>query len=139
VLDHGRGRWPYDVSWNWGAGSGLLADARTFGIQVGGRWTDGTGSTENGIVVGGELHKISSSLVWEYDLSAPLDRWRVRGGGLDAVFTPFHVKRSATNLGLVSSRTDQCFGLWSGSVALPAESIAFAGIEGFAEDVRNRW
>src|SRR5664279_3207187 len=24
VLDHGRGRWPYDVTWNWGAGSGQV-------------------------------------------------------------------------------------------------------------------
>src|SRR5699024_305950 len=22
VLDHGRGRWPHDIEWNWGAGSG---------------------------------------------------------------------------------------------------------------------
>src|SRR5690606_1708122 len=24
VLDHGRGRWPYDVTWNWAAGSGIV-------------------------------------------------------------------------------------------------------------------
>jgi hypothetical protein len=48
VLDHGRGRWPYDVSWNWGAGSGV-SEGQVIGIQVGGRWTKGTGSTENGI------------------------------------------------------------------------------------------
>ena len=39
VLDHGRGRWPYAVHWNWGAGSGLV-DGRVIGVQVGGRWTD---------------------------------------------------------------------------------------------------
>ena len=43
VLDHGRGRWPYDVRWNWGAGSGE-SPGRVVGIQVGGRWTVGTGS-----------------------------------------------------------------------------------------------
>src|SRR5690606_8784388 len=30
VLDHGRGRWPYDVRWNWGAGSGR-SGGRTIG------------------------------------------------------------------------------------------------------------
>src|SRR5665811_1218394 len=46
VLDHGRGRWPYSVRWNWGAGSGVV-DGHVIGVQVGARWTDGTGSTEN--------------------------------------------------------------------------------------------
>lgn len=139
VLDHGRGRWPYDVSWNWGAGSGTLADGRSLGIQVGGRWTDGTGSTENAVVLDGVLHKISASVVWEYERAAPLRPWRVHGGGLDAVFTPFYDKKSATNLGVLSSRTDQCFGTWSGTFAGDGGVIAFDGIEGFAEDVRNRW
>lgn len=140
VLDHGRGRWPYDVRWNWGAGSGVLADGRTLGIQAGGKWTDGTGSTENAVVLGGRLHKISASLEWDYDLAAPLRPWRVRGGGLDARFAPFHVKRSRTNLLVVGGRTDQCFGVWSGTFAVPGgEQISFEGIEGFAEDVHNRW
>jgi hypothetical protein len=134
VLDHGRGRWPYDVVWNWGAGAGI-SGGRTIGIQVGGRWTDGTGSTENGVFVDGVLHKISEPVTWEYDLAAPLAPWRVRGGALDATLTPFYDKRSRMNLGVVSSRTDQCFGVWSGEF----DGIRFDGVEGFAEDVHNRW
>ena len=42
TMDHGRGRWPYDARWNWGAGSGFDG-VRRMGLQVGGRWTDGTG------------------------------------------------------------------------------------------------
>jgi len=134
VLDHGRGRWPYDVVWNWGAGSGV-SGGRTIGIQVGGRWTDGTGSTENGVVIDGILHKISEPVTWDYDLSRPLQPWRVHGGGLDAVLTPFYDKQSRMNLGVLSSRTDQCFGVWSGEF----DGVRFDGIEGFAEDVHNRW
>lgn len=134
VLDHGRGRWPYDIRWNWGAGGGI-SHGRTIGIQVGGKWTAGTGSTENAVVIDGVLHKISQELEWTYDLAEPLRPWRVRGGGLEATLTPFHDKRSATNLGVLSSRTDQCFGVWSGTF----EGIPFDGIEGFAEDVHNRW
>ena len=87
----------------------------------------------------GTLHKISEPVSWIYDLAAPLHPWRVHGGGLDAVFTPFYDKTSAMNLGVVSSRTDQCFGTWSGTFAVDGGVIAFDGIEGFAEDVRNRW
>ncbi len=139
VLDHGRGRWPYDVRWNWGAGAGHTIDGRIIGIQVGGQWTDGTGSTENGIVLDGVLHKISVQLEWDYDLAAARTPWRIFGGGLDATFTPFYTKRSRTNLGIVASRTDQCFGTWSGTFDTGDDVVAFDGVEGFAEDVHNRW
>lgn len=138
VLDHGRGRWPYDVRWNWGAGSGI-SDGRVIGVQLGGRWTDGTGSTENGILVDGHLHKISTNLRWDYDLGDPMQTWRVGGGGLDASFEPFYDKQSATNLGIVAGRTHQCFGHWSGRYAADGVDVEFAGILGWAEDVHNRW
>lgn len=90
------------------------------------------------------MHKISVPVGWRYDLAAPLEPWRVVGGGLDATLTPFHDKRSRTRLGVVSSRTDQCFGEWSGTFAWTDaggahRSVSFEGIAGFAEDVHNRW
>lgn len=139
VLDHGRGRWPHDVRWNWGAGSGRLADGRVIGIQVGGQWTDGTGSTENAVLLGTRLHKISAQLVWHYDTADYLRPWRISGGGFEAEFVPFHDKRSRTNLGLLSSSTDQCFGHWSGTFDAGEETVRFDGVLGWAEDVHNRW
>ncbi|WP_137844952.1 DUF2804 domain-containing protein [Microbacterium sp. 2FI] len=139
VLDHGRGRWPYDVSWNWGAGSGV-SGGRVIGVQLGGQWTDGTGSTENAMFVDGRLHKISEELRWEYDTANFLRPWRVHGETLDLTFVPFYDKVTRTDLGIVSSRTDQCFGWWSGRfTSAEGEAIAFEGIQGWAEDVRNRW
>jgi hypothetical protein len=139
VLDHGRGRWPYDVSWNWGAGSGV-SDGRVIGVQFGGQWTDGTGSTENAILVDGRLHKISEEVRWEYDTEDFLSPWRVLGESVDLTFVPFYDKVTRTNLGIVSSRTDQCFGWWSGEFTTSeGEVITFDGILGWAEDVRNRW
>src|SRR5699024_12218240 len=48
VLDHGRGRWPYNITGNWRAGAGASGGS-VCGVQVGGKWTDGTGSTENSV------------------------------------------------------------------------------------------
>lgn len=139
TLDHGRGRWPYDIRWNWGAGSGVH-DGRTIGVQVGGKWTDGTGSTENAFVLDGRLHKISAELDWQYDLADWRRPWRVTGGGLDATFAPVYNKVTRTNFGVVSASTDQCFGDWSGTFrTAEGEEIAFEGVFGWAEDVHNRW
>lgn len=138
ALDHGRGRWPYDIRWNWGGGAGL-SRGHVIGIQAGAKWTDGTGSTENSMLVDGRLHKIHDDLDWRYDLEDWRAPWRITGGGLDATFTPFYNKRSRTNLGVISSRTDQCFGRWAGTFRNGDVDIEFDGIEGWAEEVHNRW
>ena len=140
VLDVGRGRWPYKTRWNWGGGAGRAVGGSIVGLQLGGKWTVGTGATENGVVIDGVLHKISVPLTWDYDLDRPLEPWRVHGGGLDATLVPFYDKRGSTDFGILTSRGDQCFGLWSGSFA-PAEGerIEFDGIVGWAEAIHNRW
>lgn len=139
VLDHGRGRWPYRVHWNWAAGSGVV-DGRVIGLQLGSKWTDGSGSTENALVVDGHLSKVSEELIWEYDPEDFMKPWRVRGESADLTFAPFYDKRSRTSAAVISSHTDQVFGVWSGWVRDDTGAqVRVDGIEGFAEDVLNRW
>lgn len=142
TLDFGRGRWPYRTTWNWGAGMGLV-DGRRVGLQVGGKWTDGTGMTENSLVVDGRLSKVSEDLVWEYDPADWLRPWHVRTPGSDRLaltFTPSFDKRGRLNAGVASSRTDQCFGSWSGRVVTDdGEAIAVEGLQGWAEECTWRW
>ncbi|MCL2533338.1 MAG: DUF2804 family protein [Nocardiaceae bacterium] len=139
TLDHGRGRWPYSVHWNWGAGSGRT-DGRVVGIQIGGKWTDGTGSVENSLLVDGHLSKISEELVWTYDVGDAMAPWTVSGAAVDLTFTPFHLKRSVTDLKVFSSRTHQCFGHWSGKIQDDTGAwVRVEDVVGWAEDVRNRW
>lgn len=134
VLDHGRGKWPYAVTWNWAAGSG---EGR--GLTLGGKWTDGTGITENGLFLDGRLHKIGADLTWEHDRGDWLRPWRIHGPGVDATFTPFHEKVSRTNLGVVANETHQCFGHWSGWASADGERVDLDGLVGWAEEARNRW
>lgn len=136
VLDHGRGVWPYKAAWNWGAGSGPGGTA----VQLGGRWTDGTGSTENALLVDGVVHKIGHDLVWTYDRRDWSRPWRVEGDGVDATLTPFHVRTASTELGVLGSHTHQAFGTWSGSAtADDGTTLDLAGLVGWAEEARNRW
>ncbi len=92
VLDVGRGRWPYRTRWNWGGGAGPAGDGRTIGLQIGGKWTDGTGFTENGVLIDGRLTKIGDELAWDYDWDRPLEPWRVRSsdGAMDLTLVPVH-------------------------------------------------
>ncbi|MET7772734.1 DUF2804 domain-containing protein [Nocardia sp. NPDC005366] len=135
VLDHGRGKWPYAITWNWAAGArpGL-------GVQLGGTWTDGTGSTENALIVDGRIHKIDDELRWTYDTSDRLRPWRIEGPRVDARFHPFHERVARTNLGIVASETHQCFGHFTGRARTDdGEWIDLDGVTGWAEEARNRW
>jgi hypothetical protein len=51
-------------------------------IQLGGKWTDGTGVTENDLFVDGRLHKIGDELRWSYDRADWLRPWRISGEGV---------------------------------------------------------
>ncbi|WP_086871684.1 DUF2804 domain-containing protein [Streptomyces viridochromogenes] len=135
VLDHGRGKWPYAVSWNWAAGCG---PGRA--VQLGGRWTAGTGSTENALFVDGRLHKIGEELTWEYDRTDWLRPWRIHGPRVEAGFRPFHVRTSKTNLVVVAGETHQCFGEFTGRARADDGSwVELHGLTGWAEEAHNRW
>lgn len=142
TLDHGRGRWPYDVEWNWGAAAGHVeyeGARHVVGIQMGDKWTDGTGMTENSIYLDGRLTKLGP-LTWEYDIAEWRRPWRIRGPQLDVTFEPFYNKRSATNMIVLSGRTDQCFGTYRGTLQPDGEGeVTFEGLTGWAEEVHNRW
>lgn len=135
VLDHGRGRWPYAMTWNWAAGSGP-----GLGIQLGGRWTAGTGMTENALLVEGRLHKIGEELRWDYDRQDWLRPWRIAGERVGATLHPFHERVARTNLLVVAGETHQCFGHFTGwATTDEGERVDLDGLVGWAEEARNRW
>jgi hypothetical protein len=143
VLDVGRGRWPYRTRWNWGGGAGRVRGGRSvLGLQLGGKWTEGTGFTENAVIVDGVLTKIGRELIWRYDWDAPMHPWYVEdpGGQLSLELAPRYDKHSRIELGVMGTETHQVFGTWSGRfVSDDGESIELAGMQGFAEESRSRW
>lgn len=142
VLDHGRGRWPYRTTWNWGSGSGRT-DQGTIGLQFGGKWTDGTGMTENALCLDGRLHKIGADLDWQYDTSDWMRPWRIRDvreGRVDLTFTPRFERRARTQALAVATEVHQCFGEWTGEIVADDSTVVpVRALRGFAEEARMRW
>jgi Protein of unknown function (DUF2804). len=143
VLDVGRGRWPYRTNWNWGGGAGRAGgDGPVVGLQLGGKWTVGTGATENGVIVDGRLTKVGDELEWDYQWDDPMQEWRVRApdGSIDLVLHPRYDKHSRTEIGIMGMEVHQVFGHWSGSVRTDeGMTVAFDDFLGFAEECRARW
>ncbi len=141
VLDVGRGRWPAEIAWNWGGGAGHAGD-HVVGLQIGAKWTEGSGFTENGLIVDGRLSKIGRELIWDYDWDHPMEPWRVRdpGGQLDLVLTPRFDKHSHVDGGAFGSETHQVFGTWAGRLRTDdGLELTFDNLQGFAEEARQRW
>lgn len=141
-LDFGRGIWPYRTTWNWGSASGRQG-ASVVGLQLGGKWTAGTGLTENALCVDGTLSKLSEELVWDYDPGDWLRPWRIRtprSARVDLTFTPIHDKRSRLEAGFASTRVHQCFGTYAGSVVPDSgRPLEVGDLFGWAEEARWRW
>jgi hypothetical protein len=141
VLDVGRGRWPSEITWNWGGGAGR-SDGHVIGLQIGGKWTAGTGFTENGVIVDGRLSKIGNELEWAYDWDNPMQPWRVTdpGGQLEMVLTPRFDKHSKAAGRKRGSETHQVFGTWAGRLTTDdGLALDFDGLQGFAEEARQNW
>ncbi len=142
TLDFGRGVWPRKTAWNWGAASGYVDDTN-LGINIGGKWTDGTGATENAVFVDGRLIKIAEDLEWTYDAGDFMKPWRVRAplsGDLNLLFEPIVQRVAATDAIFVKSRVHQVFGIWSGTVrGEQGETIEIPYLFGWAEEHHALW
>ena len=142
VVDIGRGRWPYNTNWNWGGGAGRTADGTVIGLQYGAKWTEGTGSTENGIIVDGRLHKIGRELDWQYDWNDAMKPWRIvdPAGQIDVALTPRYDRHDKLELKVMRRETHQVFGTWDGHV-VDDDGVRheIRGFQGFAEESRAKW
>jgi hypothetical protein len=141
VQDWGRGIWPYRSFWNWGVCTGVQ-DGTLVGVNMGAKWTTGTGSNENGILLDGRLHKVMEDLEWTYDPSNWMAPWRVRAprsGMIDLTLTPTYPKSTRLNLGLVATGGTCAFGTWKGTVRAGGREIAVDGLIGWAEEFSHRW
>ena len=143
TFDFGRGYWPRESIWNWAAASGNQ-NGHTVGLNLGGKWTDGTGTNENGVLVNGRLNKIGEDLRWDYDTSDFMKAWRIytpNSPDVDLTFHPTYERRDerSDSDGSYRRAVSQCFGHFTGSVAGPLGPIRIDGLFGWAEELQATW
>ncbi|WCL50362.1 DUF2804 domain-containing protein [Leptospira sp. GIMC2001] len=139
--DYGRGVWPYSISWNWGSFS-TRAGSDTIGLNMGGQWTDGTGISENGYVINGNLTKITEPLQWIYDKKNYKNKWIMKTLESDSIeleFEPFYVRRALSNFIVIFSEVFQCFGRYNGVIRTKTQNYKIENVIGWAEDHKARW
>lgn len=142
VLDYGRGVWPREAMWNWAMASQRVGKHR-IGLNFGGKWTDGTGMTENAVFVDGHMTKIHEDVIFTYDENDFMKPWRIRSkftNDVNLTFTPFFKRESKTSVKLVTSSVYQMVGYFSGGVILDDGSrLAITQMLGSAEEHKAKW
>ena len=132
--DFGRGVWPYRTSWNWASASGI-GNGRAIGLNLGARWTDGTGLDENALTIAGRIQPIEGGVRFAFDKGRPEAPWTIRGPEVDLRFTPVERQRLIAPLGLVAANLTLCFGHFSGRAGTETITDLF----GWAEEFHARW
>jgi len=141
VQDFGRGIWPYHSIWNWGVATGRQ-DGNMIGINLGAKWTTGTGSNENGICFNGRLYKVMEDLTWEYDPGDWMKAWKVRADYskmIDLTLTPFYQQKTKLSLGIMSTGGVCCFGKWNGAIRMEDKVVKVNDLIGWAEEFAHKW
>jgi hypothetical protein len=141
VQDFGRGAWPYRSFWNWGVATGVQ-DGLPIGVNLGAKWTTGTGVNENGLCINGRLYKIMEDLTWRYDARDWKRPWHVRAehtGMVDLTLHPIVAHCPLTNLGVIRSGGVCAFGHWEGTIRFDGQVVAIKDLIGWAEEFEHRW
>ncbi len=139
--DYTNGFLPRRTAWRWAYGTGRLADARPFGINlVSGFSGIGDEATENAVWLDGALVPITSPVrvLKAADDMAP---WTVRSldGSVHLAFTPLACHREAMNLGMIRSRFIQPTGHLTGHVIVEGERLDIHRLPGVVEDQDTLW
>ncbi|QTD40594.1 DUF2804 domain-containing protein [Sporosarcina sp. Te-1] len=142
VLDYGRGVWPREAQWNWAMAS-QRAGGRRIGLNFGGKWTDGTGMTENAVFIDGKMMKIHEDVLFSYNPSNYMEPWKIKTRFSDKVnvtFTPFFERTAKTNVQLVQTEVHQTVGYFNGRIKLYDGSILLIRqMLGCSEDHIAKW
>ena len=117
-LDFGRGILPYNVRWNRANASGIVNE-RSIGITLGANWSDGSGMTENCIIVDGKITKLSEDILFEYDSKDFMKPCKVKTSITNRInleFVPFYKRIAKANILILKSEVHQIVGHFSGSI-----------------------
>lgn len=140
-LDYGRGVWKYSTAWNWAALGGRV-NGVPVGVNLGAKWTDGTGMNENAIFYDSKVYKLREDVRFEFDKRDLMKPWSIRTVGsdtVDLILTPFFQRTANTNLLIVSSGMQQLIGKFEGTLKIDGSSIPIESTIGWAEDHSARW
>lgn len=144
LLDWGRGVWPYQNTWYWGAASGQVK-GKAFGFNIGYGFGDTRAASENMLFYEGKAHKLDEvtfHIPKHQEKEDYMKMWQFTSndGRFEMRFEPLLDRKDHFTVGILSSKAHQVFGKFTGRVILDDGTVLeIEDLLGFAEKVKNRW
>lgn len=145
LLDWGRGVWPHNVTWYWGACQTIINEG-IFGFNLGYGFGDTSSATENMLFYNGIAHKledikfiIPKNMLNQYEYLKP---WTISSSDqrLEMDFIPILDRNVFLSALVISTDQNQVFGKYNGRAILDdGTNIELKDVLGFAERVQNKW
>jgi hypothetical protein len=136
VMDWGRGVWPQNVFWRWGA-----ANSENLSFNLGNGFGDTSKATENIVVVNGKTYKLGE-LDWFLDRSDYKKPWRFvsSDGKSELTLEPLQEQVVDANALVVKAELHKVYGYYSGRFTLPDGTVVpVERVLGFAEEMGIVW
>lgn len=141
-LDFGRGIWPFKIMWNWATAAGTQ-QGRIIGFNLGAKWTDGTGITENGLFIDGKILKLNECIVYNYDKNDLMKSWILKTEISDKVyleFKPIYNRLAKTDAVFLKSTVHQIIGEFYGEIKdNEGNIINIEALKGSVEEHYAKW
>ncbi len=143
VLDWGRGAWPHESQWFWGAGYGVI-DGHDVAFNMGAGLDANQQASADGILVDGVIHKLGAfdGMTWEMDPDDPLKPWVIQSpdGRMDLTLTPHTHVPTELDIGGYYMHGTKVYGMYNGTLVLDdCTVLQVRDIPGFAEKSLQRW
>ncbi|CBZ03280.1 hypothetical protein H04402_01468 [Clostridium botulinum H04402 065] len=141
-LDFGRGIWPFKIMWNWATASGNQ-QGRIIGFNLGAKWTDGTGITENALLIDGKILKLNECILYDYDKNNLMKPWSIKteiSNKVNLIFKPIYDRMARTDVVLLKSTVHQIIGEFYGEIKDEQGNIInIKDLKGCAEEHYAKW
>lgn len=129
-----------ETAWNWACFAGRDELDRIIGLNLASGVNE-TGTTENGLWVDGQLHKLDG-VRFDFDRQNMAQPWKVSSecGRVALDFQPQGCRSEKLNVGVLASNFKQMFGHYSGTIISDDGSpVVFQHVSGYAEDHYAKW
>ncbi len=142
TFDFTRGVWSRDVDRYW-ANASQQVGGRRIGLNLGGKWTDGTGMTENGFMIDGQLRKFHEDVLFVHDNTDVTRPWAIRtkfSKNLQMSFTPFTYKKTTFPLVVGHVEKHRYLGYFNGVTTLEdGQPLRIRQLLGIVEQTKGKW
>ncbi len=143
VLDWGRGAWPHESQWFWGAGYGVI-DGHDVAFNMGAGLDANQQASADGILIDGVIQKLGAfeGMTWEMNPEEPLNPWVIRSpdGRIDLTLTPHTHVPTELDIGGYFMHGTKVYGAYNGTLVLDdCTVLEVRDIPGFAEKSIQRW